>query len=892
MGGLCSSEEAVGSDIVTTVLNEDNEPVEVRKTLNKESKLFIKKTRAMLAVIIPSLKQILHDKEEADMLRQICAVLDKVAHHYHEEFTGEERSQLLLMCVPEREIRFKAILETYKPTDKIRQSRADVDLMRIIRLWFQADEDNSGELEMDEVGNLLNTLGISINLRDLKALFEKVDTSGDGSVQFDEFYELYTDATTIGVVREIFNAYSSKKPNCREVFEPKQGQQTLEFAINPDSYLPAFPEKGGGASVRSSNNGGPAGPQAFQEGAGNAHENNNNTDESIKMQPMIDEEGNVKVDERGQPIMIPVEVDPVEEEKKRKERERKQKEQEEHDRKQKEKEQKEKEKAAKKKKKNKGKEEEEEDEEAKNEDVPVLCFNDCRRFLREVQRMEFEPDAAIYIIANFFGEMRTIEGLQGIAPRQFQNALVDPIRNSWFNPKEDLVTQDMTQPLSHYYIDSSFNTYLTGNQLSSPPSAEMFREALREGCRFIELDVWNGPEGEPIVALNSGSARTITFLDSVVSIAENAFYSSPYPVIISLEIHCNEEQQEKMVMYMKLHFGDALVSASDMEKSKLTSPEFTPSKLLRKILVKTKKIAELVIEQALDEDYLDQEKVVAMAARAQRGSHVSRICAIEQRRFRTLAACKKWPHYSLVSFDETKIEQYVSDIDTLEELANLSKRMFIRSYPKGLRYDSSNQLPIYAWAGGCQVVCMNYQTLDYGFRLNRAKFAVNGHCGYVLKPRCLRLPNVLPNVYGDRMKLTVEIICGVQLPRSLKVKKGETEIPDPYVELWISGVPGDDTSHRPYKTRWIENNTFNPKWCEEFVFMLNSVESALLTVRVMDRDINAIIAEGVIAVAALRMGYRAIPLVAENGMPIPPPSCLFGKFDIQPVGVRVDEGDL
>ena len=71
-----------------------------------------------------------------------------------------------------------------------------------------------------------------------------------------------------------------------------------------------------------------------------------------------------------------------------------------------------------------------------------------------------------------------------------------------------------------------------------------------------------------------------------------------------------------------------------------------------------------------------------------------------------------------------------------------------------------------------------------------------------------------------------------------------------------------------------------------------SVEMALLTVRVMDRDINAIIGEGVCAVSGLRLGYRAIPLTAENGTPIPPPSCLFAKFSLEPMVQRVDDDDL
>ncbi|KAJ8404665.1 hypothetical protein AAFF_G00335280 [Aldrovandia affinis] len=255
--------------------------------------------------------------------------------------------------------------------------------------------------------------------------------------------------------------------------------------------------------------------------------------------------------------------------------------------------------------------------------------DDLVRFLEIEQKMSsVTKDKCLEIVSKFEpcpeNQVLLVLGIDG-----FTNYMRSPTGDI-FNPEHYEVNQDMTQPLCNYFINSSHNTYLSGDQLLSQSRVDMYAYVLQAGCRCVEVDCWDGPDGEPIVHHGYTLTSKIFFKDVIETINKYAFAKNQYPVILSIENHCTVPQQKKMAQYLLEVLQDKLdLSSVNMNECRyLPSPEM----LKGKILVKGKKLPANIDENAEEGDVSDEDsgeetedecKVTSAEGKAEDGTDIS-----------------------------------------------------------------------------------------------------------------------------------------------------------------------------------------------------------------------------------------------------------------------------
>ncbi|KAI4171793.1 MAG: hypothetical protein LQ343_004044 [Gyalolechia ehrenbergii] len=446
-----------------------------------------------------------------------------------------------------------------------------------------------------------------------------------------------------------------------------------------------------------------------------------------------------------------------------------------------------------------------------SDNAETIGLEEFLRFLEETQGVDVHSNRASWIkIFAKFARPLEAKPRNAHAPADEQaiglslSGLASFLSSDYNNIQTvtTLTETKFDRPLNEYFVSSSHNTYLLGRQVAGSSSTEAYVKALQQGCRCIEIDCWDGSDGRPIVMHGRTMTTSVLFADCITVISKYAFVSSPYPLTISLEVHCSPIQQQAMVDIMIKDFGEKLVREPiTTNTAQLPSPEDLKNRVLikvkagpdpsvsasqtprrrdrsfsspfaRPVILDNNSIpagpmlsrspsmsspehsstwnagkgyATATSISSISDDSDGQGEKQQPAAQAPIGtSKIIRSLGdlgvyARGLKYQDFAMEESQTSNHIFSLAEKKFNSLCRDPEMKARLEEHNMQYLMRVYPSQFRLNSSNPDPLLFWRRGVQMVALNWQTYTLPMQLNQAMFASGSdRLGYVLKPRELR----------------------------------------------------------------------------------------------------------------------------------------------------------
>ena len=314
----------------------------------------------------------------------------------------------------------------------------------------------------------------------------------------------------------------------------------------------------------------------------------------------------------------------------------------------------------------------------------------------------------------------------------------------------------------------------------------------------------------PVVYHGRTLTSKLPLSDALKAIAKYAFVASPYPLILSVEVHCDTLQQDRMAFMLRDILGPALINsplpsdnASAADVKELPSPEA----LKHRILLKTKNLFETSKTEGvrpklvtLDAESSESTSTVTTESGSDGGS-LKRIVSSRRGGTQTpnrekapmsfaLAAlivytigvkCRgfnKKEHYDpyhVLSLGERRASKTIKEARS--DLLDHNRNHLVRTYPAGTRVTSSNYLPQHLWVVGMQMVAINWQT----FGALRLRSTGHSH----LRRQIWALKSTRPSTRNttESAAISSSLTCCARRTKTLKTRKCSHRLQNTSFEL-------------------------------------------------------------------------------------------------------------